>query len=88
LPRNVDTYSGKVFIEGRDVMLLDDEDYRKNVRWLLMSLVPQAAEFAQPGTQVGEQVSEPAMIHLGVSKEEALALTLGMFQHVGIPADL
>jgi len=36
-------YSGKVFIEGRDVMLLDDEDYRKNVRWLLMSLVPQAA---------------------------------------------
>jgi peptide/nickel transport system ATP-binding protein len=88
LPRNVDTYSGKVFIEGRDVMELDDEDYRKNVRWLLMSLVPQAAmNSLNPVLKVGEQVSEPAMIHLGVSKEEALALTLGMFQHVGIPAD-
>lgn len=88
LPRNVETYSGKVFIEGVDVMALDDEQYRQNIRWLRMSLVPQAAMNAlNPVLKVGDQVAEPAIIHLGVSKAEALALVHKMFQHVGVPAD-
>ena len=29
LPRNVLTYSGKVYVEGHDVMALDDEEFRK-----------------------------------------------------------
>jgi oligopeptide/dipeptide ABC transporter ATP-binding protein len=88
LPRNVQTYSGKVYLEGRDVMALDDEEFRQNVRWASMSLVPQAAmNSLNPVLKVGEQVSEPAMIHLGVKGEEAMALTRTMFQHVGVPED-
>jgi peptide/nickel transport system ATP-binding protein len=88
LPRNVDRYSGKVYLQGADVMALDDEEYRQNVRWVGMSLVPQAAMNAlNPVLRVGDQVAEPAIIHLGLSKAEALTLVNKMFQHVGVPFD-
>jgi peptide/nickel transport system ATP-binding protein len=88
LPRNISAYSGKVFLEGNDVMALNDEEYRQNVRWVAMSLVPQAAmNSLNPVLRVGEQVSEPAMIHLGLKKADAIELAKKMFQHVGVPVD-
>ncbi len=86
LPRNVETYSGKVFLEGTDVMALDDEEFRRNVRWVNMSLVPQAAMNAlNPVLRVGDQVAEPMMVHAGVKKEQALLQAQDMFQRVGVP---
>ena len=88
LPRNVEKYSGEVYLQGANVMAYDDEQFRKNVRWAEMSLVPQAAMNAlNPVIKVGEQVAEPAMIHLGIKKEEAFGLAKRMFQHVGVPDD-
>jgi oligopeptide/dipeptide ABC transporter ATP-binding protein len=88
LPRNVDEYSGQVFLEGRDVMKLDEEEFRLGVRWIGISMVPQAAMNAlNPVIRVGEQVAEPAMIHLGLKKEEALQSAKKMFQLVGVPED-
>ncbi len=88
LPRNVSAYSGQVYLEGTDVMALDDEEFRRNVRWVQMSLVPQAAMNAlNPVLKVGDQVAEPMMVHAGVKKEEALAQARDMFQRVGVPVD-
>ncbi len=88
LPRNIAAYSGQIYFEGNDVMPLDDEEFRQNVRWVAMSMVPQAAMNAlNPVLKVGEQVAEPAMIHLGMKKSDALQLALKMFQHVGVPSD-
>ena len=88
LPRNVEKYSGEVYLQGQDVMALDEEEFRHNVRWVGMALVPQAAMNAlNPVLRVGDQVAEPAMIHLGVSKLEALEQAKRMFQHVGVPED-
>lgn len=88
LPRNVQTYSGRVYLEGNDIMKLDEEEFRLKVRWIGMSMVPQAAMNAlNPVIKVGEQVAEPALIHLGVKKEEAIQLVHKMFQHVGVPDD-
>lgn len=88
LPRNVERYSGEVYLDGQNVMALDEEEFRHNVRWVGMSLVPQAAMNAlNPVLRVGDQVAEPAMIHLGVSKSEALQQARSMFQHVGVPED-
>ena len=88
LPRNVDKYEGKVYLQGTDVMKYDEEEFRKNVRWLGMSLVPQAAmNSLNPVLQVGEQVAEPAIVHLGLTKAEAMNLVEKMFQHVGVPLD-
>jgi oligopeptide/dipeptide ABC transporter ATP-binding protein len=86
LPRNVAAYSGKVFINNTDVMELDDEEFRRNVRWLMMSLVPQAAMNAlNPVLKVGDQVAEPLMVHHSVTKADALTTARKMFQHVGVP---
>src|SRR3989304_1218061 len=43
LPRNVQTYSGRVYLGGTDVMKLSEEEFRQNVRWAVISMVPQAA---------------------------------------------
>src|SRR5688572_5771326 len=86
LPRNVQKYSGEVYLQGMDVMKLDEEQFRQNVRWAEISLVPQAAMNAlNPVLKVGDQVAEPAMVHLGIKKEEAMVLARRMFQHVGVP---
>ncbi len=88
LPRNVDTYSGRVFLNGTDVMALDDEEYRKEIRWVKMSMVPQAAmNSLNPVLKVGDQVAEPMIVHHGVTKEAALEQAKAMFQRVGVPVD-
>lgn len=88
LPRNIDRYDGKIYLEGDEIMGMDDENYRQNVRWVRMSLVPQAAMNAlNPVLKVGDQVAEPMIIHHGVKKEDALVQAAKMFQHVGVPVD-
>jgi oligopeptide/dipeptide ABC transporter ATP-binding protein len=88
LPKNVDTYSGKIFLNGLDTMALKDEEYRLKMRWVKMSMVPQAAmNSLNPVMKVGDQVAEPAMIHNEMSKDVALQQAKTMFQHVGVPND-
>ncbi len=88
LPKNVDRYSGSVSLNGIDTMKFNDEEYRKNVRWNMMSMVPQAAmNSLNPVLKIGEQVSEPLLFHSNVSREEALAKARRMFQHVGVPEE-
>jgi peptide/nickel transport system ATP-binding protein len=88
LPRNIETYSGQVILDGQDTMALNDEEYRQQIRWVRMSMVPQAAmNSLNPVLRVGEQVAEPMMVHHGVKKEEALEQAKKMFQHVGVPID-
>ncbi len=88
LPRNVHAYSGRVLLEDHNVMLLNEEAFRKQVRWVKMSMVPQAAMNAlNPVLRVGDQVAEPVIVHNGLRKEEALLQARKMFQHVGVPAD-
>ena len=88
LPRNVARYDGKIYLDGVEIMGMDDEQFRRNVRWVRMSLVPQAAmNSLNPVLKVGDQVAEPSMVHFGVKKEEALTQAATMFQHVGVPVD-
>lgn len=88
LPRNVHEYSGKVFLEKQETMSLSDEEYRKQIRWIKMSLVPQAAmNSLNPVLRVGDQVAEPMMIHYGVKKDQAMEQAVKMFQNVGVPVD-
>jgi peptide/nickel transport system ATP-binding protein len=88
LPRNVHTYSGTIALNGVDVMPLTNEKFRKQVRWVKMSMVPQAAMNAlNPVIRVGDQVAEPAIVHMGLSKEQAMNQARQMFQHVGVPVD-
>jgi peptide/nickel transport system ATP-binding protein len=88
LPRNVERYDGKIYLQDTEIMRMSDEEFRQNVRWVRMSLVPQAAMTSlNPVMKVGDQVAEPAMVHFGVKKEDALEQAAKMFQHVGVPVD-
>jgi peptide/nickel transport system ATP-binding protein len=88
LPRNVERYEGKIYLEDTELMRMSDEEFRQNVRWVRMSLVPQAAMNAlNPVMKVGDQVAEPAMVHFGVTKEKAISEAAKMFQNVGVPVD-
>ncbi len=88
LPRNIERYDGRIYLDGDDTMAMDDESYRQNIRWVRMSLVPQAAmNSLNPVLKVGDQIAEPMIIHHGVKKEEALVQAAKMFQHVGVPVD-
>jgi oligopeptide/dipeptide ABC transporter ATP-binding protein len=88
LPRNVQTYDGQVWLNNQDIMTYNDENFRKEIRWKRMSMVPQAAMNAlNPVMRIGDQVAEPAMVHMGVNKEEGLKMALRMFEHVGVPSD-
>ena len=88
LPRNVAKYEGKVFLDGKETMGLGDEEFRQQMRWVKMSLVPQAAmNSLNPVLRVGDQVAEPLIVHLGMDKKAALNSARRMFEHVGVPQD-
>ncbi len=89
LPRNVHTYTGKVELDGTDVMRLGDGRFRREVRWAKMSLVSQSAmNSLNPVLKVGEQVAEPLFVHSRVnSKREARQRAREVFGMVGVPLD-
>jgi oligopeptide/dipeptide ABC transporter ATP-binding protein len=88
LPRNVDTYSGSIYLDGEDIMPFDEEKFRREVRWAKLAMVPQAAmNSLNPVLRVGDQVAEPMMIHHGVNKGDALEHAKTMFKRVGVPVD-
>jgi oligopeptide/dipeptide ABC transporter ATP-binding protein len=88
LPRNVEHYGGKVYLNGGNIMALGEDEFRQQVRWVKISLVPQAAMNAlNPVVRVGDQVAEPAMVHLKLSREEAMEQARQMFRLVGVPID-
>jgi peptide/nickel transport system ATP-binding protein len=88
LPKNVDTYSGKILFQGIDIMAYNDEEFRRRVRWQAISMVPQSAmNSLNPVLKIGEQVAEPFVIHNRSPKAEALIQAKKMFQMVGIPEE-
>ena len=88
LPRNAHTYTGRVFLDGIDLMGLDDERFRREIRWSKMSLVPQAAMNAlNPVVRVGDQVAEPLALHRRLDGDAAWRGAAAMLQRVGLPVD-
>ena len=89
LPRNVYVYTGRVWLNGLDVMRLSDEQFRRDIRWIRIALVPQAAmNSLNPVVRVGDQVAEPLLLHgRAPSPEEARRSASEVFQQVGVPID-
>jgi oligopeptide/dipeptide ABC transporter ATP-binding protein len=88
LPRNVHTYTGQVFLNGFDLMSMDEERFRREVRWSSISLVAQAAmNSLNPVIKVGEQVMEPLATHRHLGREQARDRAREVLQLVGVPVD-
>ena len=86
LPQNIDTYSGRVFLNGTDIMKLNEQSFRRQVRWKQISLVSQAAmNSLNPVLKVGYQVAEPLLLDHGMGKREAFERAREVFRIVGVP---
>lgn len=89
LPRNVHTYKGRILLKGTDVMALSNERYRREVQWLQIAMVPQAAmNSLNPVIKVVDQVAEPLLVHRCVpSRKDAYAKVYHVFSMLGLPTD-
>ena len=87
LPRNVARYTGKIYINGKETMGMDEETYRQQVRWVEVSMVPQAAMNAlNPVIKLRDQVAEPLLLHNpDIDAEQALERVREVFDFVGVP---
>ncbi|HEX9341619.1 MAG TPA: ABC transporter ATP-binding protein [Thermoplasmata archaeon] len=89
LPRNVETYEGRVVLDGQDTMAYSNEEFRHKVRWRGISMVFQSAMNAlSPTTRCGFQVAEPLMVHYDLEKEEALEAAREGLRNVGLSEDV
>ncbi|MBK1734370.1 dipeptide/oligopeptide/nickel ABC transporter ATP-binding protein [Halorhodospira abdelmalekii] len=88
LPRNAVAPEGVVRLDGEDILGYSEERFRREVRWVRIALVMQAAMNAlNPVIRVGEQVAEPLRIHRGWSRRRALERAAEAFSEVGIATD-
>ncbi|TVP82470.1 ABC transporter ATP-binding protein [Thioalkalivibrio sp.] len=88
LPRNIAHFSGRMLVDGVETMGHSEERFRREVRWVRISLVMQAAMNAlNPVVRVGQQVAEPLRVHRGWSNRRALDRAAEVFALVGVSAD-
>ncbi len=88
VPSNTSIFTGKIIVDGENIMEMDDADLRKKVRWKKISMVFQGAmNSLNPVIKVGFQVAEPLIVHDNVPKNEALERAKELFKLVGLPQD-
>ncbi|KYH37146.1 MAG: peptide ABC transporter ATPase [Candidatus Bathyarchaeota archaeon B24] len=85
LPRNVSVYKGVILFDGVDLMKMDEESFRRDIRWVKITYVPQAAlNSLNPVIKIGEQMIEPLLLHFKMRKTEALERAAKALKTVGI----
>ena len=72
LPPNGEIREGRIFFEGKDLLLKSDEEMRK-IRWKKIAMIFQAAMNAlNPVHRIEDQIAETILTHNPIySKEEA-----------------
>ncbi len=86
LPRNATVSAGRVVFRDQDITALDDEPFRRDVRWSGLSMVTQGAQHAlNPVITVGDQVAERLRSD-GMGLGDARALVDGLLGRMGLPA--
>ncbi len=85
LPSNGKIHGGSVKLDGVDIVKLDDEEFRKSIRWKKISMVFQGAMNAlNPVHRVGDQIVEAILAHEDVSHAEAVKRAEDLLDMVGI----
>ncbi len=76
---------GKIIFEGKNILELSDEDFRKKYRWKKISMIFQGAMNAlNPVYTIGDQLAEVFMLHEGLTKTEAMSKVYELLEMVGI----
>lgn len=85
LPKNAKITSGKILLEGEDLVVMGDARVRREVRWTKISMVPQGAmNGLNPIFRVGDQIAESMTAHSDVSRADAKRRTRELLKLVGV----
>lgn len=89
LPRNVASFSGKIDLDGEDLMKLQDHEFSRRIAWKRISMVFQGAmNSLNPVLRVGYQVAEPLIIHEGFDRRGALKKVMEVMELVRLPSSI
>lgn len=86
LPRNARIFGGSIIFDGKDIVHMDEDTLRKDIRWKGISLIFQGAMNAlNPVTKIEDQIIEAIKIHEPkVTDKEAKERIAKLFELVGI----
>jgi peptide/nickel transport system ATP-binding protein len=88
LPNNATMEATAMELESLDILKTPENTFRRTVRWQKISMVFQAAlESLNPVIKIGDQVTEPLIVHQGTPKNMAKAEVLRLFELVSLPAE-
>jgi peptide/nickel transport system ATP-binding protein len=88
LPATGRIMTGEINYGDADILRIPEQEMRK-VRWIKMSLVFQGAMNAlNPVRKVGEQVTEPILLHVTSDKKKAKDMASKLFEMVGITQEM
>jgi peptide/nickel transport system ATP-binding protein len=88
LPSNGRIIKGKVILEGKNIVNMKPEEFRKQVRWKKISLVFQGAmNSLHPTKTIGNQIAEAITIHESINHKDALERVGRLLDLVGVGAE-
>jgi peptide/nickel transport system ATP-binding protein len=86
LNRNFADISGRIALDGTDLLALDDDQVRE-LRGSTMAMIFQdPLSSLHPFYRIGDQLAEAVRVHNKVSKSEARARAIDALHRVGIPS--
>ncbi len=89
LPDNATTTADQASYRGQDLFAMSEEDFRHDILWQQISLVPQSAMNSfNPVYRVGDQVIESIRAHRATGVKQARERVAELFDVVGLQADL
>ena len=88
LPPNTKHLSGRIHLDGVELLSMDEKSFASEVRWKKISMVFQGAMNSfNPVIKIGLQVAEPLIIKAGYGRGEALQAVRRLFKEVGLPEE-
>jgi peptide/nickel transport system ATP-binding protein len=85
LPPTAKVSADRLAYRGRDLTAMNDSDFRRQILWKEISLVPQTAQNAlNPVYRVGDQIMEAILTHSSMSRRAANERVAELFEIVGL----
>lgn len=85
LPWNAKIIDGKIRLDGKDILQMNDSKFRQQIRWKKISMIFQGAMNAlHPTYKIGHQITEAILKHEDVSKDEAMERARQLIELVGM----
>jgi len=89
LPANSRRTADRLHYKGRDLLAMSEREFREDILWKEISLVPQSAmNSLNPVYRVGEQVVEAIRTHTTMSRRAARQRVGELFEDVGLQPSL